>query len=60
VLFCSSSLLIREPQPCPLSGRDSTHRPVWNCGATSEHGSPLREKDQQDIDILRSYLAREM
>jgi Aminoglycoside-2''-adenylyltransferase len=25
-----------------------------------EHGSPLREKDQQDIDILRSYLAREM
>jgi hypothetical protein len=25
-----------------------------------ERGSPLRKKDQQDIDILRSYLAREM
>jgi hypothetical protein len=24
-----------------------------------EHGSPLREKDQHDINILRSYLARE-
>jgi hypothetical protein len=24
-----------------------------------EHGSPLRKKDQQEIDILRSYLAQE-
>ena len=35
VVSCSSSLLIREPQLCPLSGRDSTYRTVRNCGATS-------------------------
>jgi fatty-acyl-CoA synthase len=33
--------LIREPQLCPLSGRDSTYRAVRNCGATSHRGAYL-------------------
>jgi Aminoglycoside-2''-adenylyltransferase len=50
---CLQGLLV--PVMSPKNLLDGKQR--W---PDQEHGSPLREKDQQDIDILRSYLAREM
>jgi putative tryptophan/tyrosine transport system substrate-binding protein len=50
VVFCSSSLLIREPQSCPLSGRDSTYHPVRNCGATSLQQLGWREGETFVVD----------
>jgi len=50
---CLQGLLV--PVMSPKNLLDGKQR--W---PDQEHGSPLREKDQQDIDILRSYLAREL
>jgi hypothetical protein len=41
------SLLIRQAQACPLSGRNSTYRHVQNSGTTSlkEHGRKTRRRE---------------
>ena len=50
---CLQGLLVQVMSPKNLL--DGKQR--W---PEQEHGSSLRKKDQQDIDILRSYLARQL
>src|SRR5262249_31447367 len=44
-VVCSLSLLIREAQACPLSGRNSTQRPVQILEAGSDVASEMRDSN---------------